>query len=66
MFHKISDFCDKIDSLKQDADRLRDYKYGSKKGTISTIEMNNLIKGQTLSKASKFCQVIRESTEFSK
>lgn len=43
MFHKISDFCDKIDSLKQDADRLRDYKYGSKKGTISTIEMNNLI-----------------------
>ena len=28
--------------------------------------MKELLKGQTLSKASKFCKVIRESMEFSK
>ena len=28
MIHKISEFCDKIDSIKKMADRLRDMKYG--------------------------------------
>lgn len=41
MLHKISQFCDKIDGLKRDADRLRELKYGENKG--STIEIDNLI-----------------------
>ncbi len=28
MIHKISEFCDKIDSIKKMSDRLRDMKYG--------------------------------------
>ena len=28
MNHKISEFCDKIDSIKKMSDRLRDMKYG--------------------------------------
>ena len=28
MYHKISEFCDKIDSIKKMSDRLRDMKYG--------------------------------------
>ena len=28
MYHKISEFCDKIDAIKKDADRLRNMKYG--------------------------------------
>ncbi len=28
MLHKISEFCDKIDSIKKMSDRLRDMKYG--------------------------------------
>ena len=41
MYHKISEFCDKIDSIKKDADRLREMKYGASKA--ATIEIDNLI-----------------------
>jgi len=41
MYHKISEFCDKIDSIKKDADRLREMKYGANKA--NTIEIDNLI-----------------------
>ena len=40
MNHKISEFCDKIDSIKLMADRLRDMKYGpvkSNKGEIDNM-----------------------------
>ena len=40
MIHKISQFCDKIDSIKVMADRLRDMKYGpvkSNKGEIDNM-----------------------------
>jgi len=41
MLHKISQMCDKIDSIKHDADRLREMKYGENKQ--STSEIDNLI-----------------------
>ena len=41
MLHKISEFCDKIDAIKKDADRLRDMKYGPVKS--SNEEINHLI-----------------------
>ena len=41
MLHKISELCDKIDSIKKDADRLREMKYGPVKG--SNAEIDNLI-----------------------
>lgn len=41
MLHKISEMCDKIDSIKKDADRLRELKYGDKK--VSNAEIDNLI-----------------------
>ena len=41
MIHKISQFCDKIDSIKVMADRLRDMKYGPVKS--STAEIDNMI-----------------------
>jgi len=41
MLHKISQMCDKIDSIKRDADRLRKMKYGENKH--STSEIDNLI-----------------------
>lgn len=41
MLHKISEMCDKIDSIKKDADRLRTLKYGDTKA--STAEIDNLI-----------------------
>ena len=41
MYHKISEFCDKIDSIKKDADRLREMKYGANKA--ATVEIDNLI-----------------------
>jgi hypothetical protein len=41
MLHKISQLCDKIDSIKRDADRLRQLKYGVPKGTDG--EIDNLI-----------------------
>ena len=40
MNHKISEFCDKIDSIKKMADRLREMKYGpvkSDKGLIDNM-----------------------------
>ena len=41
MLHKISQLCDKIDSIKKDADRLREMKYGPVKRT--NAEIDNLI-----------------------
>ena len=41
MLHKISAFCDKIDTIKVMADRLRDMKYGPVKS--SNEEINHLI-----------------------
>lgn len=41
MLHKISQMCDKIDSIKVDADRLRKLKYGDNPGT--TADIDNLI-----------------------
>ena len=41
MLHKISEMCDMIDSIKKDADRLRELKYGTNKA--SNAEIDNLI-----------------------
>ena len=41
MYHKISEFCDKIDAIKKDADRLRNMKYGNTK--VSDSEINHTI-----------------------
>jgi len=41
MLHKISDFCDKIDSIKKMSDMLREMKYGINKST--TAEIDNMI-----------------------
>ena len=41
MIHNISEFCDKIDSIKLMADRLRDMKYGSVK--FADGEIDNMI-----------------------
>ena len=41
MLHKISELCNKIDSIKKDADRLREMKYGPVKR--SNAEIDNLI-----------------------
>ena len=41
MNHKISQFCDKIDSIKKMSDRLRDMKYGPVKSSKS--ESDNMI-----------------------
>lgn len=41
MLHKISEFCDKIDSIKRDADKLRELKYGGSKVDVHII--NSLI-----------------------
>jgi hypothetical protein len=38
MLHKISDFCDKIDDLKNMSDRLRDMKYGTPKASKLSID----------------------------
>ena len=38
MLHKISEFCDKIDSIKLMSDRLRDMKYGKVKANNSEID----------------------------
>ena len=37
MLHKISEFCDKIDAIKKDADRLRNMKYGPVKADENEI-----------------------------
>ena len=41
MLHKISDLCDKIDSIKQMSDTLRKMKYEEPKAT--TAEIDNMI-----------------------
>ena len=41
MNHKISEFCDKIDSIKKMSDRLRDMKYGPL--GASKMEINVMI-----------------------
>ena len=41
MLHKISQFCDKIDTIKIKSDKLRDMKYGNPKA--SDEEINNMI-----------------------
>jgi hypothetical protein len=41
MLHKISQFCDKIDSVKSKSDKLRDMKYGNPKA--SDEEIKNMI-----------------------
>ena len=38
MIHKISEFCDKIDSIKKMSDRLRDMKYGPLGASIREID----------------------------
>ena len=41
MYHKISEFCDKIDSVKKMSDRLRQMKYGPLGASKS--EINSMI-----------------------
>ena len=38
MLHKISDFCDKIDSIKRMSDNLRQMKYGTPKASRPDID----------------------------
>lgn len=38
MLHKISDFCDKIDSIKKMSDMLREMKYGIDKAPTEAID----------------------------
>jgi TATA-box binding protein (TBP) (component of TFIID and TFIIIB) len=38
MLHKISDFCDKIDSIKKMSDMLREMKYGIDKSPNEAID----------------------------
>ena len=38
MLHKISELCDKIDSLKKSADHLRELKYGEDKAPREVID----------------------------
>ena len=38
MLHKISDFCDKIDSIKKMSDTLRKMKYGTPKASRQDID----------------------------
>lgn len=38
MLHKISEFCDKIDSIKAQSDKLRQAKYGSTRLPKSQID----------------------------
>ena len=41
MLHKISDFCDKIDSIQKQSDRLRQAKYGPRR--LPTEEIDEMI-----------------------
>ena len=43
MNHKISDFCDKIDSIKKMADSLRVLKYETPKSSERDFKVQNLI-----------------------
>ena len=41
MLHKISDLCDKIDSIKRQADTLRNAKYGPEK--VDKVLIDNMV-----------------------
>ena len=43
MLHKISAFCDKIDSIKKMSDDLRVLKYGTPKSNERDLRIQNLI-----------------------
>ena len=43
MLHKISDFCDRIDFVKKQSDKLRELKYNTPKSNIRDQEINYLI-----------------------
>ena len=43
MLHKISDFCDKIDTIKKMSDDLRSLKYNTPKSTDRDLKVQNLI-----------------------
>ena len=43
MLHKISQFCDKIDSVKKMADELRVLKYEHPKSPTRDLQINSLI-----------------------
>lgn len=43
MYHKISQFCDKIDSIKTQADKLRELKYNQPKSVERDFMIDNLI-----------------------
>ena len=60
MLHKISDFCDKIDSIKDMSDRLRIMKYEKPKANdadinelIATIQLDCLLIAKDKSKYDK-------------
>jgi hypothetical protein len=60
MLHKISDFCDKIDSIKEQSDILRQAKYGPVKSEkiildmmIETIQADCLLVANDKSKYNK-------------
>jgi hypothetical protein len=39
MYHKISEFCDKIDTIKAQSDKLREMKYATPKASRESIDM---------------------------
>jgi|TARA_B110000483_G_scaffold40920_1_gene50705 hypothetical protein len=43
MLHKISDFCNKIDTIKKMSDDLRSLKYNAPKSTDRDLKVQNLI-----------------------
>ncbi len=43
MLHKISDFCNKIDTIKKMSDDLRVLKYGNPKSKERDLKVQNLI-----------------------
>ncbi len=60
MLHKISQFCEKIDSIKVQSDKLRDMKYGPIKSlddeidvVIQTIQADCLLLAKDTSKYEK-------------
>ena len=66
MNHKISEFCDKIDSIKKMSDRLRDMKYGPLGASVREIdEMIETIQADCLLVASdKGKYVKREESNY--
>jgi hypothetical protein len=43
MLHKISEFCDKVDAIKKDVDKLRDLKYNQPKTKERDLLIQHLI-----------------------